>query len=80
MGSIFTVGKENQQFWFFYNFDNPAYIYMVPVITVTASALILREQITVPAIMGTILTLAGLLLSDMKFNFKKRGKTNECRK
>mgnify|MGYP000849565335 CR=1 FL=1 len=42
------------------------YIYMVPVITVTASALILKEQITIQIIIGTILTLAGLLLSELK--------------
>lgn len=47
------------------------YIYMVPVITVTASALILKEQITGPAILGTVLTLAGLLLSEAKADFFK---------
>lgn len=39
------------------------YIYLVPVITVTASALLLGEQLTRPALAGTALTLAGLLLS-----------------
>ena len=39
------------------------YIYMVPVITVIASALILRERITLMAGIGTVLTLAGLFLS-----------------
>lgn len=42
------------------------YIYMVPVITVTASVLILREQITPLAGMGIVLTLAGLFLSERK--------------
>lgn len=42
------------------------YIYLVPVITVTASALLLGEQLTRPAIVGTVLTLAGLLLSEYK--------------
>jgi drug/metabolite transporter (DMT)-like permease len=42
------------------------YIYMVPVITVVASALILREKITVLAGIGTVLTLVGLLLSEKK--------------
>lgn len=40
------------------------YIYMVPVITVTASALILRERVTVLMGIGTALTLAGLFLSE----------------
>lgn len=39
------------------------YIYLVPVITVTASALLLGERLTVPGLVGTALTLAGLLLS-----------------
>lgn len=47
------------------------YIYMVPVITVTASAVILNEQMTPFAITGTVLTLAGLLLSQIKINFRK---------
>ncbi len=42
------------------------YIYLVPVITVTASALLLGEQLTKPALVGTVLTLAGLLLSQGK--------------
>lgn len=51
------------------------YIYMVPVITVIASALILKEKITVYSVIGTALTLAGLLISEIKI--KKRGKNNE---
>lgn len=47
------------------------YIYMVPAITVTASALVLRERITVIAIAGTVLTLTGLFLSE-KESFRKR--------
>lgn len=43
-----------------------AYIYAVPVITVITSALILREQLTLPAIAGTVLTLLGLFLSEYK--------------
>ena len=39
------------------------YIYAVPVITIAASALILHETITLLAGLGTLLTLAGLLLS-----------------
>lgn len=50
------------------------YIYMVPVITVATSVVILHEKITALAAVGTILTLAGLLLSESKV-FLKRGKT-----
>jgi drug/metabolite transporter (DMT)-like permease len=42
------------------------YIYMIPVITVVASALILHEKITVLAGIGTVFTLAGLFLSERK--------------
>lgn len=47
------------------------YIYMVPVITVTSSALILHEKITLLSGAGTLLTLCGLFLSESKFSFKK---------
>lgn len=49
------------------------YIYMVPVITVVTSVLILHEKITVLAVIGTVLTLAGLFLSESK-RFKSIGK------
>lgn len=39
------------------------YIYMVPAITVVTSVLILRERLTLTAAAGTVLTLAGLFLS-----------------
>ena len=42
------------------------YIYMVPVITVVTSLVILQEPITVLAAIGTVLTLAGLFLSESK--------------
>lgn len=42
------------------------YIYMVPVITVVTSVLILHEKTAVLAGVGTILTLAGLFLSESK--------------
>lgn len=42
------------------------YIYMVPVITVVTSVLILHEPLTPLAGLGTILTLAGLFLSERK--------------
>lgn len=42
------------------------YIYMVPVITVVTSALILHEKITGLSILGTLLTLTGLFLSESR--------------
>ncbi len=56
------------------------YIYIVPVITVIASAIILQEQIALIAGIGTALTLAGLFLSEAKITSKKRGQVNEYRK
>ena len=50
------------------------YIYIVPVITVIASAIVLQEQITLTAGIGTALTLAGLFLSEIKITLKKRTK------
>lgn len=55
------------------------YIYMVPVITVATSVIVLKEKITVIAAIGTGLTLIGLFISESRLDFKKRGKTNECR-
>lgn len=42
------------------------YIYMVPVVTVVASVLILKERVTALSGMGMVLILAGLLLSEGK--------------
>lgn len=47
------------------------YIYLVPVITVAASVLILHEPFTWMTGMGTVLTLAGLLLSESKLFRRK---------
>lgn len=47
------------------------YIYMVPVITVLTSVLILHERLTVFTLIGTILTLLGLILSEYKPQRKK---------
>lgn len=52
------------------------YIYMVPVITVVSSAIILNEKITWACAGGTILTLMGLAISELKFS-KKEVLTNE---
>ena len=43
------------------------YIYMVPVITVVTSIIVLHENITPLAAIGTICTLAGLILSEWKY-------------
>jgi drug/metabolite transporter (DMT)-like permease len=43
------------------------YIYMVPVITVVTSAIVLKEHITGIAVVGTLLTLMGLFVSESKF-------------
>lgn len=47
------------------------YIYLGPVITVIASALILQEQLTVFTVTGTLLTLAGLIVSEQKKSFRR---------
>lgn len=52
------------------------YIYMVPVITVVTSVTILHEEITALAAMGTVLTLAGLFLSENKRFAGKEGREN----
>lgn len=46
------------------------YIYLVPVVTVVASALILKEQVTVISAAGTVLTLIGLFISGNKVKEK----------
>lgn len=40
------------------------YIYMIPVITIITSFLVLKEQLTVMTALGTVLTLAGLFISE----------------
>ena len=48
------------------------YIYVMPVVTLVTSILILHEQITLMTVIGTILALAGLFLSESKNLFWKR--------
>ncbi len=50
------------------------YIYLVPVITVAASVLILHEPFTWMTAAGTLLTLAGLLLSESNLFIKGEAK------
>ncbi len=40
------------------------YIYMVPVITVVTSVVVLKEPVTWVSVMGTVLAVAGLFLSE----------------
>ncbi len=49
------------------------YIYMVPVITVATSIIILQEKITGITILGIILTLSGLFISENKILRKTSG-------
>ncbi len=42
------------------------YIYAIPVVTIVTSVIILHENITPMAVLGTILTLSGLLISESK--------------
>lgn len=44
------------------------YIYLIPVITIIMSVIILHERITVMAVCGTALTLAGLIISEYMGN------------
>jgi len=50
------------------------YIYMVPVITVITSVLILHETITGTAVLGILLTLAGLFISEIKLPVRHHNK------
>jgi len=42
------------------------YIYLVPVITVVTSVIVLSERVTWMSAFGTVLTLAGLFISEKK--------------
>ncbi len=48
------------------------YIYGVPVVTVVTSVMVLREAVTGIAVIGVVLTLAGLFISELKFPVKQR--------
>jgi len=48
------------------------YIYMVPVITVVTSVLILHEQLTHIAVIGILLTLSGLFISENRISFGRK--------
>lgn len=44
--------------------ETSVYIYLIPVMTVVSSALFLDENITALAVLGTVMTLAGLIISE----------------
>ena len=44
--------------------ETSAYIYLIPVVTVVSSAMFLDEDITALAVLGTVMTLAGLIISE----------------
>lgn len=46
------------------------YIYMVPVITVITSVIVLHEKITPLSALGVLLTLAGLMISEGRLDFR----------
>jgi len=46
------------------------YIYLIPVITIICSAIILDEKITIGAVLGCLLTMCGLFLSEKKVKKK----------
>lgn len=48
------------------------YIYLAPVVTIITSVLVLHERITPLAAFGTILTFAGLIISESKISMKKK--------
>ena len=47
------------------------YIYFIPILTIVAAVLILKEPFTWIAAIGTLLTLSGVLLSEGKIKLKK---------
>lgn len=55
------------------------YIYIGPVITVIAAALILQEKITPLMVVGTILTLAGTVVSEGILFRRRQPEESECR-
>ena len=55
------------------------YIYLIPVVTVITAVLVLHEQITGMAALGTALTLVGLGISEMR-NFSLMKKAEQLSK
>ncbi|SCM74267.1 DMT family transporter [Desulfovibrio sp. 86] len=60
--------------------QSSVYIYLVPVVTVITAALILQEHITWMAALGTALTLAGLVVSEIRqFGVRKKAEALQRR-
>ena len=57
--------------------ETSVYIYMIPVVTVVSSAILIGEDITPLAVVGTVMTLAGLIISE--FVGRERLKAVESR-
>ncbi len=55
------------------------YVYLIPVITLIASAILLKEPITVYKIIGTVLILIGLLISENKLTERMKRRLIEKR-
>lgn len=55
--------------------ETSAYIYLIPVVTVVSSAMFLDEDITALAVLGTAMTLAGLIISE--FAGKRKAESAE---
>ena len=53
------------------------YIYAIPPITVIAAAIVLHEPVTPLSLLGIVLTLAGLVLSELKFGKKDEGEVHD---
>ncbi|OXS28267.1 MAG: multidrug transporter [Desulfovibrio sp. MES5] len=60
--------------------QSSVYIYLVPVVTVITAALILQERITWMAALGTALTLAGLVVSEIRqFGVRRKAESLQRR-
>ena len=57
--------------------ESSVYIYAIPPITVIAAAIVLHEQVTVFSLAGIVLTLVGLVLSELKFGKKDTSEEKE---
>ena len=51
------------------------YIYLVPVITVVTSYIVLQEKITLFSLLGTVLTLVGLFISESRIKLRIKSST-----
>ena len=47
------------------------YVYLTPVITIIVSVIVLKEKITLIALIGIFLTLAGIIISELRLKNNK---------